>query len=198
MTEVSRSFQTEVQQKQTEIDTLRASLRTTSTQLNTAKQNLETLQVATKAQSLARQKTYNLSRAKEEEQVRLARLESSHGPLTPAATVWETQLVLSNSSTANGSDGSASDSSSAAVLRARIHALRQRADQTKKAVSSLQGRSKDVELKYRKVLTLCTGVPELEVDDKIDVLLKAVESERGDLEIGRVRRFLEGVEGTVR
>jgi regulatory protein SWI6 len=54
-----------------------------------------------------------------------------------------------------------------------------------------------VEIKYRRVVALCTGVPETEVDAVVDGLLKAVESEKDELEIGRVRRFLGGVEGVV-
>lgn len=196
MTEVSKSFQSEVQQKQTDIDSLHSSLRTTSTQLGDAKRTYESLQAATKTQLLTRQKIFNLSRGREEEQVRLARLEANHGPLSPAANAWETELVL-NSSVNNGS-GADSQGSSAAVLRARVQALRQRTDVTRKAVAGLQGRSRDVELKYRKVVALCTGVPEAEIDAVIEGLLRAVESERGELEIGRVRRFLGGVEGTVR
>lgn len=63
------------------------------------------------------------------------------------------------------------------------------------SVGLLKGRSKEVEVKYRRVVALCTGVPESEVDVVIDGLLRAVESEKGDLEIGRIRRFLGGVDG---
>lgn len=86
---------------------------------------------------------------------------------------------------------------SAAVLRARVNAVQGRRDMTRKMVSALKGRSRDVEVKYRRVVALCTGVQEAEVDAVVDGLLKAVESEHEELEIGRVRRFLGGVEGVV-
>ena len=86
---------------------------------------------------------------------------------------------------------------SAAVRRARIRAVEGRRDMTRKMVAALKGRSRDVEVKYRRVVALCTGVQEDEVDAVIDGLLKAVEIEHEELEINRVRRFLGGVEGVV-
>jgi len=86
---------------------------------------------------------------------------------------------------------------SANVLRARIRAIEGRRDFTRKMVQALKLRSRDVEIKYRRVVALCTGVQEADVDAVVDNLLKAVESEREELDIGRVRRFLGGVEGVV-
>lgn len=86
---------------------------------------------------------------------------------------------------------------SAAVLKARIKAIESRREMTRKMVHALKGRSRDVEVKYRRVVALCTTTQEDEVDAVVDNLLKAVESEREELEIGRVRRFLGGVEGVV-
>jgi hypothetical protein len=83
----------------------------------------------------------------------------------------------------------------AAVLRARINALTGVSVQTQRAVEALQARSKDRELKYRRLVALCTHRPESEVDTLLDTLTRAVESEKGELEIARVRRFLGGVEG---
>ncbi|KAI1860921.1 uncharacterized protein JN550_011236 [Neoarthrinium moseri] len=189
VTETSTSFQSELSKKQTDLDSLHASLRTASAQLGDSKRQLESLQAQAKAQSLTRQKIHNLARGREEEHVRLRRIEESHGPLSPSATAWEAELT-----------DAASDPSSlpgAPVLRARIQALRQRSEVTRKAVGSMKGRSKDVEVKYRRVVALCSGVPESDVDAVIDGLLRAVESEKDGLEIGRVRRFLGGVDGVV-
>lgn len=80
------------------------------------------------------------------------------------------------------------------LLRARVAAVAGRDAVTRKMVAALKGRSREVEMKYRRVVALCTAVPEGEVDAVIDGLLRAVESERGELEIGRVRKFLGGVE----
>ncbi|KAK7958053.1 hypothetical protein PG988_012901 [Apiospora saccharicola] len=189
LNETSTSFQTELKKKQSDLDTLHASLRTTSTQLNDAKRTLESLQTAAKSQSLTRQKIYNLSQGRDEEQSRLLRLEQTQGPMDPNSSAWETELAAQTVDDAS--------LPSAALLRARIQALRLRTEMTHKAVGTLKGRSKDVEVKYRRVVSLCSGVPEQQVDEVIDGLLRAVESEKDGLEIGRVRRFLGGVDGVV-
>ena len=64
--------------------------------------------------------------------------------------------------------------------------------------STLQKRSTQLELLYRKVVSLCTSVPEDRVEESLPLLVAAVESERGSLgreEAGRVREFLVKVEG---
>lgn len=140
-------------------------------------------------QSLTRQKILNLARGREEEQTRLLHIEQSQGPLDPSIAAWESELSASSDTAGN--------LPTASLLRARIQALHARTDITRKAVGSLKGRSKDVELKYRRVVALCSSVPESNVDVVIDGLLRAVESEKDGLEIGRVRRFLGGVDGVV-
>ncbi|KAH8651078.1 hypothetical protein BX600DRAFT_387332 [Xylariales sp. PMI_506] len=196
LTETSSSFQSELKKKQLGLDSLHASFRTMSTQLVEAKHTLESLQSQEKIQSLTRQRISNLERGREEEQDRLHRIEQSQGPLNPDATAWEAEITTVPA--ADGSDATAAAVSSlpsAAVLRARIQALRGRTDVTRKAVGTLKARSKDTELKYRRVVSLCSGVAETDIDAVIDGLLRAVESEKDGLEIGRVRRFLGGVDG---
>jgi hypothetical protein len=51
---------------------------------------------------------------------------------------------------------------------------------------------------YRKVVALCTGVPEDKVEESLPSLVAAVESETqnvGEQDVGRVRDFLRKVEG---
>ncbi|KAF3065915.1 Start control protein cdc10 [Daldinia childiae] len=193
LNETSNSFQTELRKKQQDVDSLHVSLRTTSTQLGDARRQLETLQTAAKSQSLARQKISNLSRGRDEEQKHLMRLEQNYGRLDTNNS-WETELNCSFG--ARGRDApNAALLPNSVVLHARIQALRNRKDAMRKSIGSLKGRSKDVEVKYRRVVALCTGVSEGEVDVVVDGLLRAVESEKGELEMGRIRRFLGGVDG---
>lgn len=194
LNETSNSFQAEVKKKQTDLDSLHSSLRATSTQLNDARRTLESLQAAAKSQLLTRQKVFNLTRGREEEQKRLAKIEQSQGPLDNNTVSWEDNLQSlpePGSHAERGDDGSIP---SATVLRALIQALKNRTELTKTGVASLKSRSKDIEIKYRKVVALCTGISEHEVDTVLDGLVRAVESEKGELEVGRVRRFLGGVE----
>lgn len=121
------------------------------------------------------------------------RLEEEQGPIDPESSAWEAELAVSDEQLPKD----AAELPSAALMRARIQALKTRTEVTYKAVDTLKGRSRDVEFKYRRVVALCSGVPEAEVDLVIDGLVRAVESERDGLEIGRVRRFLGGVDGGV-
>ncbi|RSM06460.1 hypothetical protein BHE90_005120 [Fusarium euwallaceae] len=199
LTETGSAFQTEMKSKQTSLDTLHSTLRTTSTQLGEARRSLEHLSATLKKQQLARQKVANLSHAREDEQVRLMQEQSRTSQPNPSSS-WETELSAMLEAADDTSGGGFSGEGllpSAAVLRARVNAVQGRRDMTRKMVSALKGRSRDVEVKYRRVVALCTGVQEAEVDAVVDGLLKAVESEHEELEIGRVRRFLGGVEGVV-
>ncbi|PHH92457.1 hypothetical protein CDD83_7310 [Cordyceps sp. RAO-2017] len=201
LNETGAAFQQEMKSKQASLDALHTTLRTTSTQLGEARRNLEHLTATLKRQQLARQKVSNLAHAREDEQLRLMNEQSRSSQPNPSSS-WETELAAmleaaEESSASGGGFGSEGMLPSAAVLRARIRAIEGRRDVTRKMVQALKGRSRDVEVKYRRVVALCTGVQEAEVDAVVDGLLKAVESEREELDIGRVRRFLGGVEGVV-
>ncbi|KAL2753104.1 hypothetical protein ACRALDRAFT_1036550 [Sodiomyces alcalophilus JCM 7366] len=199
LNESNQTFQAEIKARQASLDSLHASLRTGSTQLSESRRTLESLQQTVRKQQLARQKVANLSHAREEEQVRLAQEQNRTGRDSEAAA-WETELgaVLEAAGEGTGNDASAAGLlPTAAVLRARITAVGNRRDATRKMAQALRGRSRDVEVQYRRVVAMCTGVPEDEVDAVVDGLLRAVESEKGDLEVSRVRRFLTGVEGVV-
>ncbi|KAI2641298.1 apses-domain-containing protein [Xylaria nigripes] len=197
LNETSNTFQADMKKKQTDLDSLHATLRSTSTQLNDARRTQESLQAAARSQLLTRQKIFNLTRGREEEQKRLAKIEQSQGPLDKTSLAWEEDL---QSLPTLGSHGERKDDGSipsATVLRARIQALKNRTELTRTGVASLKSRSKDIEIKYRRVVALCTGISEDEVDSVLDGLVRAVESEKGELEIGRVRRFLGGVDTSV-
>lgn len=194
LNETSNGFQAEVKKKQTDIGSLHATLRSTSTQLNDARKTLESLQAAARSQLLTRQKVLNLTRGREEEQKRLVKIEQTQGPLDESSISWETDLQSLPELGSHGEQVDDGSIPSATVLRARIQALRNRTELTRTGVASLKSRSKDIEIKYRKVVALCTGISEDEVDTVLDGLVRAVESEKGELEVGRVRRFLGGVD----
>ncbi|KAK3389766.1 hypothetical protein B0H63DRAFT_388727 [Podospora didyma] len=202
ISESSTQFQSELKRKQDTIGSLHNSLRTTSAQVGEARRTLEALQEKLNAQQLARQKVVNLTRACDEEEYRLLQLEQRHGRLdVERANAWEMELE-STMKVANGEIPADSQNGlpslpNTVILRARINALRNRSSQTRQAVAGLKARSKERELKYRRLVSLCTRRPEQEVDVLLDTLTRAVESEKDGLELARVRRFLGGVEGVV-
>ena len=83
-----------------------------------------------------------------------------------------------------------------AVVKARAIAYRKNNARLEAQAKSLQSQSSELEAQLRKVVSLCTRVPEDRVDEMVDGLSAAVESEGGeDVEVGRVRDFLRRVEG---
>ncbi|KAF6804573.1 start control protein Cdc10 [Colletotrichum sojae] len=193
LNEASSTFQNEVKTKQAVIESLHSTLRTTSAQLGEAKRNLEALQATWNKQQLARQKVSNLSHARDEEQRRLLQEQTSAGRTDSLSSSWETELSAALEAAGDGEEGGLLPS--AAVLKARLNAVSARRDVTRKMAAALKDRSKDVEVKYRRIVSMNTGVPEDQVDAVVDGLLRAVESEKDELEVDRVRRFLGGVEG---
>ncbi|KAK1758756.1 hypothetical protein QBC47DRAFT_294064 [Echria macrotheca] len=205
--ETSSVFQGELKQKQDSIDALHNSLRTTSSQMGEARRMLEVLQEKLRVQQLARQKVLNLKAASHDEETRLMQLEQGLGQADLAGTnTWEAELdAVLNSAVAaahQGTDvsemnGLASKLPSAAVLRARINALQESTNMTRQSVAALQARSKEREVKYRRLVSLCTRRPEMEVEASLDTLTRAIESEKGELDVTRVTRLLGSVDAIV-
>ena len=184
LNQAGTDFQTELKTKQRTVDQLTAQIRTITAVVADSKRNLELRQSQLRAQQLARQRVVNYLHANEEEKLRLADLER--------------QNLVHDASAVEKWDSSSCQQlltypPSASVLRSRLKGLGARTELMQRATAALQGRSRHVELKYRKLVSLCTGAPEEDVEGLIDSLLRAVESEKGELDLGRVRRFLGGV-----
>lgn len=173
------------------MDSLHSSLRNTSNQLSDARRSIDQLTAALKKQQVTRQIIANLHQARQDDQIRAMHDQRDSNPMSS----WETEL--STILEASKQPQSSGFLPSSLVLRTRVEALSGTVDATRSMVQGLKSRSRDVEVKYRRVVALCTGVAEGEVDAVVDGLLKAVESENVELDIARVRRFLGGVEGVV-
>lgn len=89
---------------------------------------------------------------------------------------------------------------SSKALHARLKAYMTHNANLRKQADDLKSQSIELEALYRRVVSLCTGVPEEKVDESLPALVAAVESERGGLlaeqEVGRVRDFLRRVDGS--
>jgi len=85
----------------------------------------------------------------------------------------------------------------AEVLTGRVQAYQTHNALLDNEARGLKGRSKELEEKYRKIISLCTGTPEERVDDLLDQLVQAVISEQKDMassvDLTRVRDFLRMV-----
>jgi regulatory protein SWI6 len=83
---------------------------------------------------------------------------------------------------------------SMSVLRARLATYVSNNQSLESTVKALRSKSRELETKYRRIIQLCVSVPEQKVDDLLDSLYTAVESESGEVELGRVKDFLQRVE----
>lgn len=80
------------------------------------------------------------------------------------------------------------------VLYARVRAYRKNQADLERTSGELRGRSTELEHKFRRVIALSTGVAEDKVDELLEGLVQAVESDSGEVDINRVAGFLRKLE----
>lgn len=193
----------ELKQKQDALDELHGGLRTSSTRLAETRRHLENIREKVKQQQLHRQKVANLSRELENIQYRMGSIDQERASSqNNSAATWEEELDTAVSSASSQSDPQSQPSKGgvpalpdANILRARLKATADVLSAMKGKVSGLRGSSRDTEYKYRRLVALAASCPEDQVDELLEGLVRAVQSEKGELEIGRVRKFLGGVDG---
>lgn len=203
--------------KQSTIDSIHVALRDSSAALGKSRSRLDEIHERAKQRHDLKVKLANLTRAVEEERSRLTQMQQQYGELNVES---ELQLgdadkglaiptgafpanVLSNiNPTAHQPQvlDQAQRTLLASlppthVLRARVNAYKDNNEQLEEGLQGLHGKSSDLAAKYRKIISLCTNVEEDRVDSHLESLLRAVESEQDDVELSRVREFLNRVDG---
>jgi regulatory protein SWI6 len=189
-----------MQAKQSAIDSIHAQLRESSALLGEERRRLDRLRLRAKESSERKQRISNLRKAAEEERYRLQHMQHQHGhmangdvdlhlgdadkPFIPLSTIMSPDMTIHPSHLPPAS-----------VLRAQLHAYTSNNSFLESEVRGLKSKSRDLEAKYRRIIQLCTGVEEDKIEGVLGNLTRAVESERGDVELGRVREFLQKVEG---
>lgn len=212
MNDTSSSFKSELQSKQSLIDQTHSKLRETSSLLASERRRLTALQRKALERKLLRQKIANLRRANEElcQELALGSGSASQFDLRTDIKIGEADAGLEiNAGQLPESEAGQplkvlpaqseylASLPPTEVLLARVAAYRRNNGQLEAQSKSLQSRSSELEGQLRRVVAICTGVPEEKVDSMVEGLVAAVESERGeDVEVGRVREFLRRVEGT--
>jgi len=204
LNETEKEFTAEIQAKQSIIDSIHAELRDASAQLGEEQRRLERLQARAKARDERKQKIANLKRAAEDEQFRLSQIQQQHGHMANG----DAQMRLGDADKAfsplpHGIPAGAAlqdtrlaaSLPSASVLRARVNAYAANNEVLEAEVRNLKAKSRDLEAKYRRIISLCTRVDEDKIDGVLNNLCRAVDSEHGDVELGRVREFLQKVDG---
>lgn len=205
-----------MEKKQNVIDELHSQLRTASGELGEQRRRLEGYQGEANDRDLRKLKTTNLMRAYEEERSRLAQMQGQYGQMNgevelqlgdadkgysipeQAANILSrinprpNQLLVIS---APERQALATSLPPAHVLRARVNAYKANNQGLEESVRNLQSKSSELAGKYRQVISLCTGVEETNVDNVLENLLRAVDSEQDDVELTRVREFLQRVDG---
>ncbi|KAF2196574.1 apses transcription factor-like protein [Delitschia confertaspora ATCC 74209] len=82
------------------------------------------------------------------------------------------------------------------VLRQRLQCYVVNNESLRRRAGQLKAKDGELEVMYRKVVSLATGVEEERIDEVLEGLCVALESDPADaVEVGRVREFLRKVEG---
>lgn len=200
LSETEREFTLEMQAKQSIIDSIHNQLRESSAQLGEERRRLERLQIRAKQREERVQKIANLEKATVEENFRLS--QSHHDQIAQDTemrlgeadrTFQFPPNVETDSPIPDLLDTDSPPSSS--TLRARINAFATNNETLESKVRVLKAKSRDLEKKYKRIICLCTRVHEDKVDDLLENLCRAVDSEHGDVELARVQDFLQKVEG---
>ena len=216
MTETEAEFSKEMEKKQSVIDELHSQLRDASGELGEQRRKVEALQAEANERDARNLKTSNLQRAFEDERSRLQELEGQFGhlnsdvglqlgdadkglALTEPAANFLSRIDINPQQPLDLDRGDrqalASTLPPTHILRARLNAYKVNNRTLEEDVRGLQSKSSELAGKYRMVISLCTGVEESKVDTHLENLLRAVESEQNDVELTRVREFLQRVEG---
>jgi uncharacterized coiled-coil DUF342 family protein len=203
--------------KQTTIDSIHAQLRDSSAGLGKARNKLDEAHEMDRSREDLKLKIANLNRAVEEERSRLTELQQQYGRLngegelklgdadnglTIPSGAFPANILSNINPTAHQPQvlDQAQRQLLASlpptdVLRARVQAYKANNDKLEEDVQGLKKKSSELAVKYRKIISLCTGTDESRVDGQLDSLLRALESENDDVELSRVREFLNRVDG---
>lgn len=202
--ETERSFTAELSTKQKRVDNLRTQLRDVTTRLNDQRALLSISRAKAQARTERHLKIQTLRRIASEERQKLNALYTSHG-IVPSPSIAPMKVGDADTSLSilppSISPTSVLESPAllrslptASSLRSLVNTYAENNAMLERSILDLKGRSRDVEDKYRRLIGRCVGVEATRVDGLIESLMEAVESEGGDVELGRVKEFLGRVE----
>ncbi|KZF23354.1 hypothetical protein L228DRAFT_260194 [Xylona heveae TC161] len=213
LAQTEEQFSSEMRAKQDQINQAHAKLRECSAILGEERRNFELLQQKAAERTEMKQKIQNLRRAAEEQKLKMAQSGIVNGDSSPplhlvvghadegnVVKLEEVPADILNVSEISQLDHQSlaylSSLPSVDVLQGRLAAYVANNANLREYSKKLKSQSGELEERYRRVVSLCTGVAENSVESLLGGLVAAVESEGGDIvEVGRVRDFLRKVEG---
>lgn len=204
--DLSKFFESELKEKQTEIGQLHKELRTATAKLALARSHLETLKSSESRLNELRQKTANVTRCIEEEDAKFATIcpdvPVEMGPFDPDQPFRSVELYeFVREKMEKGEPVVAQEILESRpelvaklpptyLLKARIRAYKENEEYLAGLARNLDEKSLALENKFRHVVSLCTGVEEAKVDDLLEGLVQAVESDPDEVDLGCVAGFL--------
>ncbi|CAD6448820.1 64bfa33a-bc4b-49e5-b6d7-426b77a88412 [Sclerotinia trifoliorum] len=210
-----QDFGKEVEAKQAQIDSIHAKLREASASLGEERRAMEAKQERNRQREERDLKIANLTRAAEEESAKLLQLQQQFnqpisdldlemhlGDADKSLAIPPIPADINITPTRNSNveyDHAQrqlllQQLPSMHILQARINAYKAINDSLERSVQELKSKDTGRIAKYKKIISLCTGVDISKVDGVIEGLARAVESE-SDVDLNRVREFLTRVEG---
>lgn len=91
-------------------------------------------------------------------------------------------------------NGQYNDIPAKSILKARIKAYKANEQKLQSFAKELQGRSAELEQKFRRIVAQCASIKEGQVDSLLEGLVQAVESDPGEVDLSRVAGFLRKVD----
>lgn len=223
MKKLSGNFENELEEKQQEITKLYQELKESTEKLSQARSQLDLLKSLESKFNELKQKTSNIEKCISEEETRFNSQypdASSHmldvsmdfdpdQPFRVPKIYKEVKSAIDNALKNNQNiedvhisvesliskyDIKSGDLPSVEILKARIEAYKENEKFLSLLFNTLDEKSTILENKFRRVVSLCTGVDQDKVDSLLEGLVQAVESDPDEVDIGRVTGFLTKVE----
>ncbi|KAF8457623.1 hypothetical protein BDZ91DRAFT_744183 [Kalaharituber pfeilii] len=207
---LDKEFRDEIEQKQQQHNAAISQLQNATRRYKEEEQRLEHLRKLVNDHAQKKQNCQNLRRAIEEEralcQSKFTALSISHpqkspNGIDPDRAYKIPEEILSVNPTSNLTEAQLALLKSlppTSILGARVEAYQRNSESLRKTAGALHDRSTDLEERFRRVVALCTGVKESEVDGLLDGLVQAVESDPVEVDTGRVSSFLRKVDESMR
>ena len=206
LAQTHQNYDTELTAKSSLIAAQHADLKTLAAEFDAERAKLNALQRREKDRQDRQSKIQNHRRASDERRFRIDRLKRDAASL-PEVTELKPEEMAIDSDLLDDPDSVKDRLSNIEALNilkslpadAELSSLQSAHatsnDRLEELLGGLRQRSSELEGKYRKVVAMCTSVPEDEVDGMLGALLAAVASERGEgTDVTKVREFLRKVD----
>ncbi|KAF3918694.1 Ankyrin-3 [Arthrobotrys entomopaga] len=201
-------FQSEIKEKQIEIDATHTQLREITLRLSEDRRKLESLRQRISEKAELGQKSLNLNRAAQEEKRKYL---EQHNKLTNGQanendlpSLDPNEPFRLSPEMVNGDFKNLTTTQSqylktlppASVLKSRMLGYQNNEKMLDELAQTLRGRSLELEANIKRVVAICVGVEENKINDVLQGLLKSVESDPVDVDTVRLTSFLKKVHET--